>query len=103
MEIDYQRFCDKFAELITFVCNFYRADIFNCHAIKLRFTISNADGMQLQMQNTPAAPGCRINIINIEEKIPLDILNDQPESIVQKFMDELAVRFNIVPSQNENR
>lgn len=103
MEIDYQRFCDKFAELITFVCNFYRADIFNCHAIKLRFTISNADGMQLQMQNTPAAPGCRINTINIEEKIPLDILNDQPESIVQKFMAELAVRFNIVPSQNENR
>ena len=44
-----------------------------------------------------------ITIINIEEKIPLDILNDQPESIVQKFMDELAVRFNIVPSQNENR
>ena len=80
--------------MLLFAGKFFAAPVLNCSELYLRLTIENSCNMPLILpENTTPLPVCRIDEVQIEEKITVPEIDSSGE-FVQKLLDELRVRFN---------
>ena len=83
--------------MLLFAGKFYAAPVLNCSELYLRLTIENSCDMPLILPENPTPlPVCRIDEVQIEEKITVPEIDSSGE-FVHKLLDELRVRFNAPP------
>ena len=81
--------------MLMFAGKFYASPVLDCRELYLRLTIEHSSNMPLLLpENTTPVPVCRIDEVQIGEKITVAEI-DSSDGFVQKLLDELRVRFNV--------